>query len=305
MKKVLPLIIGAAIGVFVGIICGFILSLVDYFAPHYSILAHAIFNISMIVIFIIGFILIFCFIIGRELLFQLRLNKELTEHGYSPKLVEIFKKRKKKYEKNKYNMTYMQSVVFLANERLLYDDYESACKYLEEINLQEFYDKLRIGTGKAKLMDAYYFYVLIDLWIGYYYETNKPVEYADEIYNKFFKNSIGLYIDKNKLISCVNDEIIINYLFIKNDINKCESIIESLPNKFSENKAYELIFYRGLIVCDLKKNQLTIDSLNKYISEGRKLVDNSKLKVQFNQNYDQLYKKYSGLIENKGVVYEE
>lgn len=56
------------------------------------------------------------------------------------------------------------------------------------------------------------------------------------------------------------------------------------------------VYYRGLIVCDLKKNQLTMDSLNKYISEGRKLVDNSKLKVQFNQNYDQLYKRYSGLI---------
>ena len=51
-------------------------------------------------------------------------------------------------------MTYMQSVVFLANERLLYDDFESVYKYLEEINLQEFNDKLRIGTGKAKLMDA-------------------------------------------------------------------------------------------------------------------------------------------------------
>lgn len=56
------------------------------------------------------------------------------------------------------------------------------------------------------------------------------------------------------------------------------------------------VYYRGLIVSDLKKNQLTMDSLNKYISEGRKLVDNSKLKVQFNQNYDQLYKRYSGLI---------
>lgn len=67
-------------------------------------------------------------------------------------------------------MTYMQSVVFLANKRLLHDDYESAYKYLEEINLQEFYDKLRIETGKAKLMDAYYFYVLIDLWIGYIIE---------------------------------------------------------------------------------------------------------------------------------------
>lgn len=66
-------------------------------------------------------------------------------------------------------MTYMQSVVFLANKRLLHDDYESAYKYLEEINLQEFYDKLRIETGKAKLMDAYY-YVLIDLWIGYIIE---------------------------------------------------------------------------------------------------------------------------------------
>ena len=43
--------------------------------------------------------MIFCFILGRELLFQLRLNKELVEHGYSPKLVEMFKKRKKKYEK--------------------------------------------------------------------------------------------------------------------------------------------------------------------------------------------------------------
>ena len=98
--------------------------------------------------------MIFCFIIGRELLFQSCLNKALTEHSYSPKLVEMFKKRKKRFENNKYNMTYMQSVVFLANERLLYDDYESAYKYLEEINLQEFYDKLRIGTGKAKLMDA-------------------------------------------------------------------------------------------------------------------------------------------------------
>ena len=48
VKKVLPLIIGSAIGVFVGVICDFILSLVDYFAPQYSNLARAIFNISMV-----------------------------------------------------------------------------------------------------------------------------------------------------------------------------------------------------------------------------------------------------------------
>ncbi len=96
------------------------------------------------------------------------------------------------------------------------------------------------------------------------------------------------------------------YSLTKNDLNKCESLIASLPDKFTENRAYELVYYKGLMECDLKKNQLTIESLNNYISEGKKLADsNSKIKVRFYQHYDQYYKRYSRLIENKGVVYEE
>ncbi len=45
-----------------------------------------------------------------------------------------------------------------------------------------------------------------------------------------------------------------------------------------------------------------MDLLSKYVSEGKRLADNSKLKVQFDQFYDQYYKHYSSLIVgNQGV----
>lgn len=266
------------------------------FAPQYYDLARTIFNILLVAIFVIVLIAIIAFIISGELLFQIRFTKDVTEHGYSPKLIEMIQKRKKKYENNKYNMNYMQAVVFLANERLLNYDYDSAYKYLEEIDLQEFYDKLKIGTGKAQMMNAYYFYGLIDLWIGYYYENNNPVDNADDLLNRYYKDSIGLYIDKNKIIAGVNDEINVYYSLLKNDINNCENILSSLPGKFSENKVNELLYYKGMIECSLKKKQLTMEFLSKYVSEGKKLADNSKLKVQFYQFYDQYYKHYSSLI---------
>ncbi len=142
-------------GIVIGSICGSIFAIIRSFSPQYYHLARTIFNISIITIFLLGLIVILCFIIGGELIFQIRINQELAKQGYSTKTVEMFKKRKKKFENNKYNMTYMQTVSFLANERLLYYDYESAYKYLEEIDFQEFYDKLKIGSGKAKLMNVF------------------------------------------------------------------------------------------------------------------------------------------------------
>ena len=288
-KRIIKFIIAFVVALILGAIAGLILAVVRIAAPEYYDLTKFIMNTIFWIIMAIAFIVIFI-IIGvstiKEFNFMKLVNNELMYNGLTETIYNEASKRKERYKKNKTSVGYVGSVNMMINFLAMQDKFKEAEEMLEEFDLIELKDKMRIESGNPNRSNATTYFGLLDTAMCLYIELNnkEKVEYIYSIFNPLY----NLYIAKFDYLTDVLYEAKVKYLIFNEEFNEANSILDILKS----NQPF--LYYAFLLDVHRKKKETNKDLIeetyNNAITEAEKLASKGFFKQSLAKKKEDIYK---------------
>ncbi len=288
-KRIIKFIIAFVVAIILGAIAGLILAVVRIAAPEYYDLTKFIMNTIFWIIMALAFIVIFI-IIGvstiKEFNFMKLVNNELMYNGLTETIYNEASKRKERYKKNKTSVGYVGSVNMMINFLAMQDKFKEAEEMLEEFDLIELKDKMRIESGNPNRSNSVTYFGLLDTAMCLYIELNnkEKVEYIYSIFNPLY----NLYIAKFDYLTDVLYEAKVKYLIFNEEFNEANSILDILKS----NRPF--LYYAFLLDVHKKKKETNKDLIeetyNNAITEAEKLASKGFFKQSLAKKKEDIYK---------------
>jgi len=297
MNKILKIIIAVLAAVIAGIIFGIIKGSVIVYTPQYTDKFNHFVNISVILAISLIVISIFIYL-GATTLNEMRFftlyTDELYANGaYSEKILKEINKRKQKNKKKNLSV-YLQSINFLAQERLLHSDPENALKQYDEIDINDLYLKFKINSKRSKLNDICNFANMIDMLMCLYMITNdtKIMEtlkiYLDELKE--------LYFDKYPEIRLTINEAYLYYFFTNKDTDNFNINLKNIEKFPKDDETVIIVNLIVTLMSEYLNNNLDINKFNDHLKETKAKTDNVRNKIYFDQKIEYIGSVYKSLF---------
>ena len=288
-KRTIKFIITLIVALIIGSAYGFVMGLLKIVFPEYCDLIETVNKIIFWAVMSIIFIVIFI-IIGvstiKEFNFMKLVNNELMYNGLTETIYNAASKRKERYKKNKTSVGYVGSVNMMINYLAMQDKLKEAEEMLEEFDLIELKDKMKIESGNPNRSNATTYFGLLDSAMCLYIELNnkEKVEYIYSIFNPLY----NLYIAKFDYLTDVLYEAKVKYLIFNEEFNEANSILDIL-------KSSQPFLYYAFMLDVHKKQKVTDKELieetyNNAITEAEKLASKGFFKQSLAKKKEDIYK---------------